>query len=58
MLAEGRDKLHDSYILTDIELSSGKYEDGELIVEGNFRVESDSMGQVKVPAERPWGSQA
>jgi hypothetical protein len=26
MLAEGRDKLHDSYILTDIELPSGKYE--------------------------------
>jgi hypothetical protein len=57
MLAEGRDKLHDSYILTDIELPSGKYEDGQVIEEGNFRVESDSMGQVKVPAERLWDSQ-
>ena len=57
MLAEGRDKQQTSYILTDIELPSGKYEDGELIEEGNFRVESDSMGQVKVPAERLWGSQ-
>ena len=57
MLAEGRNNQHDSYILTDIELPSGKYEDGELIEEGNFRVESDSMGQVKVPTERLWGSQ-
>ena len=57
MLAEGRDKQQTSYILTDIELPSGKYEDGELIEEGSFRVESDSMGQVKVPAERLWGSQ-
>jgi hypothetical protein len=57
MLAEGRDKQQNSYILTDIELPSGKYEDGELIEDENFRVESDSMGQVKVPAERLWGSQ-
>jgi fumarate hydratase class II len=57
MLAEGRGKQRDSYILTDIELPSGKYEDGELIDGGRFRVESDSMGQVKVPAERLWGSQ-
>ena len=57
MFAEGRDKQQNSYILTDIELPSGKYEDGELIEDENFRVESDSMGQVKVPAERLWGSQ-
>ena len=57
MSSNGRDKLG-SYILTEIELPLGKYEDGDLIEEGKFRVESDSMDQVKVPAERPWGSQA
>jgi len=55
--SNGRDKLG-SYILTEIELPLGKYEDDDLIEEGKFRVESDSMDQVKVPAERPWGSQA
>ena len=46
-----------SYVMTGIELPSGKHEDGDLIQDGSFRVESDSMGQVKVPAERLWGSQ-
>lgn len=45
----------DSY--QDIELPPNQYSDGELIDNGQFRVESDSMGQVKVPAERLWGSQ-
>lgn len=56
MSSNGRDK-HDSYILLEIELPSDNYEDGDLIDGGRFRVESDSMGQVKVPAERLWGSQ-
>ena len=55
MSSNARDKQHDPYVLTEIELPSGNYEDGELIEDGKFRVESDSMGQVKVPAERLWG---
>ena len=46
-----------SYVMTDIDLPSGKHDDGDLIEDGSFRVESDSMGQVKVPDERLWGSQ-
>ncbi|HJW75953.1 MAG TPA: class II fumarate hydratase [Thermoleophilia bacterium] len=40
-----------------MELSPNRYRDGELIDDGRSRVESDAMGQVRVPAERLWGAQ-
>jgi fumarate hydratase, class II len=41
----------------EIGLPAGRHRDGELIDGGHSRVESDSMGQVRVPAERLWGAQ-
>ncbi len=45
-----------SYI-EDTQIKDGHFELGELLDHGKFRVESDSMGQVKVPAEKLWGAQ-
>jgi fumarate hydratase class II len=41
----------------DTEIKEGRFELGELQDNGKTRVEGDSMGQVKVPAERLWGAQ-
>lgn len=41
----------------DTEIKEGQYAPGTLLDKGKWRVEFDSMGQVKVPAERLWGSQ-
>ena len=35
----------------------GKEKPGTLLEDGKWRVETDSMGAVKVPAERLWGAQ-
>lgn len=45
-----------SYI-EDTQIKDGHFELGELLDQGKNRVESDSMGQVKVPAEKLWGAQ-
>ncbi|OGT69529.1 MAG: fumarate hydratase, class II [Gammaproteobacteria bacterium RIFCSPHIGHO2_12_FULL_45_9] len=42
---------------TDTELKNGHHQPGELVDKGKYRIETDSMGQVKVPAERLWGAQ-
>ena len=41
----------------DTEITDGTYKPGSLLEDGKWRVEIDSMGQVKVPAERLWGAQ-
>lgn len=41
----------------DTQITDGQYESGQILEDGKYRVESDSMGQVKVPAERLWGAQ-
>lgn len=41
----------------DTEINDGHYQPGEIIENGRYRVEVDSMGQIKVPAERLWGAQ-
>ena len=51
------DPTADTYVLNDIELPNGNHQDGDIIEHGAVRVESDSMGQVKVPADRLWGAQ-
>ena len=38
-------------------IKNRNFELGELLDNGKFRVESDSMGQIKVPAEHLWGAQ-
>ena len=45
-----------SYI-EDTQIKDGLYKPGTLLEGGKWRVEFDSMGQVKVPAERLWGAQ-
>ena len=55
--AWSNDRRADSYVRDDIELPPGEHRDGELIDGGRSRVESDAMGQVRVPAERLWGAQ-
>ncbi len=39
------------------QIQDGHYEPGTLLDNGKFRVEFDSMGQVKVPADKLWGAQ-
>ncbi len=39
------------------QIQDGHYEPGTLLEDGKFRVEFDSMGQVKVPADKLWGAQ-
>ena len=41
----------------DTELKGSRYPPGTLLDDGRWRVEIDSMGQVKVPADRLWGAQ-
>ena len=41
----------------DTEIKNGHYEAGEIIDNGQYRVETDSMGQVKVPSNHLWGAQ-
>lgn len=41
----------------NIELPPHQYTDGDLIENGLYRVESDSIGQVKVPSDHLWGAQ-
>ncbi len=41
----------------DTQIKDGTYEPGILLEDGKWRVEIDSMGQVKVPADRLWGAQ-
>src|SRR5271155_2536696 len=41
----------------DTQIKDGRYKPGTLLDEDKWRVEFDSMGQVKVPAERLWGAQ-
>ena len=45
-----------SYV-EDTQIKDGLYKPGTLLDDGEWRVESDSMGQVKVPANRLWGAQ-
>ncbi len=41
----------------DTQIKDGNYKPGTLLENGKWRVEIDSMGQVKVPADRLWGAQ-
>src|ERR1700761_7744926 len=41
----------------DTQLKGTSYAPGTVLDDGKWRVESDSMGQVKVPADRLWGAQ-
>jgi fumarate hydratase class II len=41
----------------DTQLKDPIYKPGTLVDNGHWRIEFDSMGQVKVPAERLWGAQ-
>jgi fumarate hydratase, class II len=41
----------------DTQLKDADYKPGTLVDNGRWRIEFDSMGQVKVPAERLWGAQ-
>jgi fumarate hydratase, class II len=43
--------------IQEIEITGRQYQAGELLENGKWRVESDSLGQVKVPANRLWGAQ-
>lgn len=41
----------------DLQIEGSRYKPGALIEDGKWRIEFDSMGQVKVPASRLWGAQ-
>src|SRR5260221_503322 len=41
----------------DTELKKGHYPAGALVDNGTYRVETDSLGEVLVPADRLWGAQ-
>jgi len=41
----------------DTQIKDGTYKPGTLLEDGKWRVEFDSMGQVRVPADRLWGAQ-
>jgi fumarate hydratase class II len=41
----------------DTQLKDGTYKAGTLLENGKYRVETDSMGAVMVPADRLWGAQ-
>jgi fumarate hydratase class II len=41
----------------DTQITDATYAPGTLLEDGRWRVEFDSMGQVKVPADRLWGAQ-
>jgi fumarate hydratase class II len=44
-------------VVQDTQIKDGKYKPGTILEDGKWRVEFDSMGQVKVPADRLWGAQ-
>ncbi len=44
-------------LVEDTQLKDAIYTPGALVDGGKWRIEFDSMGQVKVPAERLWGAQ-
>jgi fumarate hydratase, class II len=44
-------------MLQDTQLTDVNYKLGTLLDGGKWRVEFDTMGQVKVPADRLWGAQ-
>src|SRR5258708_21819193 len=41
----------------DTELKNGHYRAGARVGNGTYRVETDSLGEVLVPADRLWGAQ-
>src|SRR5215469_16927530 len=41
----------------ETQISNANYKPGTILDDGRWRVEFDSMGQVKVPAGRLWGAQ-
>jgi len=41
----------------DTQLKNGTFKPGTILEDGRWRIEFDSMGQVKVPADRLWGAQ-
>jgi fumarate hydratase, class II len=41
----------------DTQLKDSNYKPGTLVDDGRWRIEFDSMGQVKVPSNRLWGAQ-
>ena len=41
----------------DVQLKDANYKPGTLVDNGRWRIEFDSMGEVKVPSERLWGAQ-
>ena len=43
--------------MEDTQIKNGNYKPGTILEDGKWRVEFDSMGQVKVPANRLWGAQ-
>jgi hypothetical protein len=43
-------------IREDTQIKDGHYAPGTILDDGKWRVEFDSMGQVKVPADRLWGA--
>jgi fumarate hydratase class II len=43
--------------IENTEIKDRQYKPGELLENGKWRVESDSLGQVRVPAGRLWGAQ-
>jgi fumarate hydratase, class II len=43
--------------IEDTQLKDATYEPGTLVDNGHWRIEFDSMGEVKVPSERLWGAQ-
>lgn len=43
--------------IADRKIENGNYKAGTLLDDGKWRVEFDSMGEVKVPANRLWGAQ-
>src|ERR1700678_1834885 len=45
-----------SYV-EDTQINNIAYKPGTLLENGKWRIEFDSMGQVKVPADRLWGAQ-
>ena len=43
--------------IEDTQINSGNYKAGTILDDGKWRVEFDSMGEVRVPADRLWGAQ-
>lgn len=43
--------------VVDTEIEDGQFQSGDIVDNGQYRIETDSMGQIKVPAEHLWGAQ-